>query len=176
MTLLQALKQTRTEHIYFAQMSLLTKQKKHAKKVIRLEDFTDDTYSQSFSLFNQQHLIQEPKLLIQTQPHFSRLVEDFLQFKYFLGECFCVTLPTNQTFVVFDQEWFFRIVRKIVGNSMEAAKLEYDHLVNVWSLRMESLEASEFMDEMHIANYQQVEFIYQILIDMDFVMKSTRNG
>ncbi len=144
------------------------------KKVIRLEEFIDDMYSLNSRIGSHTSKTDTQssyKLLIQTQAEYSNLVDDFFQFKYFLGELIYVKVNTGQQFIIPDQDWFFEIISKLVSNQMNSTKLDYDQTVNVSSLAYSKLEESTFLDEFKIADYQQIEFISQIIVSLDLLME-----
>lgn len=181
MGVLRELRRERQEIIYFAEMSILIRHKKYMKRVVRIEEFIDDMYSRSSKIGTLDARTREVhssyKLIMQTQERFSNLCEDFFRFKYYLGECVFITVPANnQTFVIFDQEWFFQIVRKVLGGGLKSTRLEYDKLLNMSSLSFEATASAAFMDELKIADYQQVEYLLQIVVGLDLLMETGKQS
>lgn len=95
MNMVNGMTRKRHEILYYSEMSIFIKQRKYMKKVIRIEDFIDDMYSQNARIGqvdkDTKEMHKSYKLIIQTQPNFSNLIEDFFQFKYFLV-CYIISM------------------------------------------------------------------------------------
>lgn len=76
---LKSLSRTRMENIYYTSMKQIINQKKFKQKVIKLEEFIDEIYSNDTQPF---------KTLIQTKNKFSNICDDFFQFNLFLVNLF----------------------------------------------------------------------------------------
>lgn len=79
-------------------------------------------------------------------------------------------MPTGQQFIIVDQEWFFQIIRKILQNDMKSTKLHYDRSLNLSRIDYSAFESPDFMNEFKIADYQQIEFITQMISSLSFLM------
>ena len=79
-------------------------------------------------------------------------------------------METGQKFIIFDQEWFFQLIRKILQNDMKSTKLHYDRSLNLSRIDYSVFESPAFMDEFKIADYQQVEFLTQMIPKLSFLM------
>lgn len=72
---LKSIGRRRSEIACYSTLKKIINQKKYKQKCIKLEEFIDDVYANDAQQF---------KTMIQTRARYSNLVDDFLQFIYFL--------------------------------------------------------------------------------------------
>ena len=77
----------------------------------------------------------------------------------------------DQQLIVYDQEWLFKIIERILSNKTKSASSTYNQQTNMSSIKCETFKTPAFMDEYQIANVKQVEFILQIIISLNFLLK-----
>ncbi len=78
LTKLKSLCKKRIENIYYTNLKQIVNQKKFKQKIIKLEELIDEAYANDTLPF---------KMLIQTNPKYHNLVDDFFQFYYILVIC-----------------------------------------------------------------------------------------
>ena len=183
----------RDESVYIERLGHVLAQHRYKRRILRLEDFIDDVYQ-----LDEKSPIAKCsfKLLIQTDPLYSNLIEDFLQYKRLLGEIIYTKLHNSDQWVIItDIAWFFIVTNKILAeldrgilelrtrgskpqkeatiatNERRIIEVEYDENKNIFFAKLNKLlKNSEFLDDFVIQNQLQAEMIMNLLRQFDILI------
>ncbi len=101
---------------------------------------------------------------------------EFIFYNIFKGECIYIKEPnSDQKFIILDQDWFFDAVSKLSNLMTSGDKtndvLEQSLLSNLTYLKNEYIKSSKFMDELNLADMQQVEYFFDLLNYFNLTMR-----
>ena len=185
----------RHENVYMHRLGHVLAQHRYKRRIIRLEDFIDDVYQ-----LDEKSPIAKCsfKLLIQTDPLYCNLIEDFLQYKRLLGEIIYTKLyNSDQWVIIVDIAWFFIVTNKIIAeldqgilelrtkgpkpatksesnitNERRIIEVEYDENKNIYFAKLAKLlRKTEFLDDFVIHNQPQAEMIMSLLRQFDMLIR-----
>ncbi|RNA35088.1 hypothetical protein BpHYR1_034678 [Brachionus plicatilis] len=145
----------------FKILANILKQQSASKKIIELEDFLNECFDcQTFDFKSKLQGAQK-----------GRLIEDFLTFRNFLGECLLFELANGQTIIVPDIKWFFNQIQSTI-NYLENSKLiKYDSTKNIHLVNMYLFYQREFLDQLNLDD-KNFKIFVQLLEKFNILSKT----